>query len=119
VRAKGFCINRTVLDTAPLIALIDAGQGESHRRCVETYRTISTPMLTTWCCFTEAMYFLYQLRGWSAQDTLWQFVDSAKRRLCQREALFLHTADLNYFDSEPTKLAAQTIDQFTKSSYFG
>jgi uncharacterized protein len=75
-----------LVDTAPLIALIDAGQGEAHHRCVATYRTISVPMLTTWCCFTEAMYFLHQLRGWSAQDILWQFVN--------REALFLHTADL-------------------------
>jgi uncharacterized protein len=75
-----------LVDTGPLIALIDAGQGEAHRRCVATYQKISTPMLTTWCCLTEAMYFLDQLRGWSAQDTLWQFVD--------REVLVLHTADL-------------------------
>jgi uncharacterized protein len=40
-----------LVDTGPLIALIDAGQGETHRRCVATYQTISTPMLTTWCCF--------------------------------------------------------------------
>lgn len=39
-------------------------------------------MLTTWCCFTEAMYFLYRLRGWQAQNILWQFVE--------REALTLH-----------------------------
>lgn len=75
-----------LVDTAPLIALIDAGQGTAHQRCVETYRLINEPMLTTWCCFTEAMYFLYQLRGWSAQDILWQFIE--------REALFLHNTHL-------------------------
>jgi uncharacterized protein len=32
------------------------------------------------------MYFLHQLRGWSAQDILWQFVE--------REALFLHTPEI-------------------------
>jgi hypothetical protein len=74
-----------LVDTAPLIALIDAGQGEAHHRCVDTYRTLSVPMLTTWCCFTEAMYFLYQLRGWSAQEILWKFVE--------REALYLHAPD--------------------------
>lgn len=63
-----------LVDTAPLIALIDKGQGEAHRQCVEAYRNIEEPMLTTWCCFTEAMYFLYQLRGWKAQDILWQFI---------------------------------------------
>ncbi len=75
-----------LVDTGPLIALIDSGQGDAHHRCVETYQRISVPMLTTWCCLTEAMYFLYQLRGWSAQDILWQFFN--------REALVLHTADL-------------------------
>lgn len=76
-----------LVDTAPLIALIDAGQGEAHRRCVDTYRTFPTPLLTTWCCFTEAMYFLYQLRGWSAQEILWQFVE--------RKALSLHVPSLS------------------------
>lgn len=75
-----------LVDTAPLIALIDAGQGEAHRRCVETYCTLSVPLLTTWCCFTEAMYFLYQLRGWSAQAVLWQFVE--------RKALSLYSPGL-------------------------
>lgn len=71
-----------LVDAAPLIALIDAGQREEHRRCVEAYTNIMVPLLTTWCCFTEAMYFLYQLRGWQAQNILWQFT--------QRKALFLH-----------------------------
>ena len=72
-----------LVDAAPLIALIDAGQGEAHRRCVETHQNIRQPLLTTWCCFTEAMYFLYHLRGWQAQNILWQFT--------QRKALILHT----------------------------
>lgn len=76
-----------LVDTAPLIALIDAGQGEAHRRCVDTYRTLPVPLLTTWCCLTEAMYFLYQLRGWSAQEVLWQFVE--------RKALSLHVSGLS------------------------
>ena len=73
-----------IVDTAPLIALIDRGQGEAHHRCVKTYRDLNRSMLTTWCCFTEAMYFLYQLRGWQAQNILWQFVE--------REALTLHSS---------------------------
>ncbi len=68
-------------DTAPLIALIDKGQ-QQHKRCVEAYNTLNQPMLTTWCCLTEAMYFLCQLRGWNAQNILWEFV--------QRKALYLH-----------------------------
>jgi predicted nucleic acid-binding protein len=75
-----------LIDTGPMVALIDAGQGEAHRRCVEAHRNLSAPMLTTWCCFTEAMYFLYELRGWSAQAVLWQFIE--------RGALMLHSADV-------------------------
>lgn len=71
-----------LVDTAPLIALIDAGQGEAHHRCTEVYRQINQPMVTTWCCFTEAMYFLHQLKGWQAQNILWQFIE--------RKALVLH-----------------------------
>ena len=76
-----------LVDTAPLIALIDAGQGDAHHRCVEVYQKITRPLLTTWCCFTEAMYFLYQLRGWFAQEILWQFVE--------RKALHLHTSGID------------------------
>lgn len=74
-----------LIDTGPLIALVDKGQGESHQRCLTVYQNLTMPLLTTWCCLTEAMYFLHELRGWSAQSILWQFIE--------RKALILHTAD--------------------------
>jgi len=64
-----------LIDTGPLIALIDKSQGEVHVRCVETYKTLNESLLTTWPCFTEAMYFLSELRGWSAQAILWEFIN--------------------------------------------
>lgn len=75
-----------LVDAAPLVAFIDAGQGASHQRCLELYRTIHEPLLTTWCCFTEAMYFLQQRRGWLGQKQLWAFI--------QREALILHSVSV-------------------------
>jgi uncharacterized protein len=69
-------------DTGPLIALIDKGQGKIHTQCVEVYQQLTVPMITTWSCFTEAMYFLSELRGWSGQSILWEFLD--------RKALQLH-----------------------------
>jgi len=72
-----------LVDTGPLIALIDKGQGETHTRCVETYNKLTDSLLTTWPCFTEAMYFLSELRGWSAQAILWEFVN--------RNTLYLHS----------------------------
>lgn len=75
-----------LIDTGPLIALIDRGQGEVHQRCVNTCQKLVGPLVTTWPCFTEAMYFLAELRGWSAQQVLWQFV--------KRDALLVHDASL-------------------------
>ena len=33
------------------------------------------PLVTTWPCFTEAMYFLGDLKGWQGQKALWHFVE--------------------------------------------
>lgn len=74
-----------LVDTGPLVALIDKGQGDVHVRCVEAYQQLTGSLLTTWPCFAEAMYFLSELRGWSGQSILWQFLD--------RKALHLHYAN--------------------------
>ncbi|NES72878.1 MAG: PIN domain-containing protein [Okeania sp. SIO2D1] len=67
------------------MALIDKGQGETHTRCVETYNKLTGSLLTTWPCFTEAMYFLSELRGWSAQAILWELVN--------RKTLYTHSVN--------------------------
>jgi uncharacterized protein len=64
----------TLADAGPLIALIDKGQGEVHQACVAAASALD-PLLTTWPCFSEAMYFLGDLAGWKGQEALWQFVD--------------------------------------------
>lgn len=65
----------TLADAGPLIALIDKGQGEVHRTCVAAARALEAPLLTTWPCFSEAMYFLGELTGWRGQAALWQLVE--------------------------------------------
>jgi uncharacterized protein len=62
----------TLTDAGPLIALIDKGQSVAHQQCVEAQRSLRGPLLTTWPCFTEAMYFLGHLGGWRGQKTLWK-----------------------------------------------
>jgi predicted nucleic acid-binding protein len=74
------------------VALIDYGQGEAHRTCVAALKTILGPLVTTWPCFTEAMYFLGDLKGWNGQETLWQFLE--------RGALDLHIST----DSEAKRM---------------
>jgi predicted nucleic acid-binding protein len=74
------------VDAGPLIALIDKGQGVVHRRCLEAQRGLTGPLLTTWSCFTEAMYFLGHLGGWRGQKALWNFLS--------RSALIVHAPSL-------------------------
>ncbi len=52
-----------LVDTGPLVTLIDSGQGEAHTQCVRVCDQLRDSMLTTWPCLTEAMYFLSELRG--------------------------------------------------------
>ncbi len=72
----------TLVDAGPLIALIDKGQGEAHARCIAAQKSLTAPLLTTWPCLTEAMYFLGDIRGWHGQSALWDFIG--------RNALVLH-----------------------------
>lgn len=71
----------TLIDTGPLVAMLDRGQPELHRKCVAVCAKLTTPLLSTWPCFTEAMYFLYHLREWEAQDALWELVANGCLRL--------------------------------------
>lgn len=78
-------------DASPLISLIDKGQ-ESHLICLDTLKLFRGQMITTWSCFTEAMYFLGELQGWNGQNALWNFV--------RKDALLLHLP--NKFETQRT-----------------
>jgi predicted nucleic acid-binding protein len=64
-------------DASSLVALIDTTQRELHARCVAALSDIPVPMITTWPCFTEAMYLLYEYGGWPLQALLWDYVDQS------------------------------------------
>lgn len=59
-----------LIDTGPLVALIDKGDRENHQKCTAAFHSFKTPLLTTWPCLTEAMYFLGGVRGWQSQAVL-------------------------------------------------
>jgi uncharacterized protein len=64
----------TLTDAGPLVALIDAGDSQ-HQRCMDaTAELPDGPMITTWPCFTEAMYFLGVQGGIAWQRDLWKMV---------------------------------------------
>jgi predicted nucleic acid-binding protein len=64
----------TLTDAGPMIALIDRDDA-CHDACAGMLGSIPVPIVTTWPCFTEAMYTLRQAGGHRAQDELWGYVE--------------------------------------------
>jgi len=70
----------TLTDTGPLVALNNKND-TAHQSCTLILPSLRAPMLTTWPCFTEAMYLLGREIGYSAQEELWQWRLSGRLRI--------------------------------------
>ena len=63
----------TLTDTGPLVALINRND-PNHARCLDAVKTLPAgSLITTWPCFTEAMYLLYRAAGHPGQAGLWRW----------------------------------------------
>ena len=71
----------TLTDTGPLVALLDKRQ-QFHQSCRAVFQATSLPLLTTWPCFTEAMYFAQREGGYGFQELLWAFVNDGVLQVC-------------------------------------
>ena len=61
----------TLTDAGALVALLDADD-PYHTACVAAAQRLPAgPLLTTWVCFTEAMYLLGSVGGYRYQAALW------------------------------------------------
>lgn len=59
-------------DTGRLIALLDEND-RHHASCVAVVRSLpNQPLITTWLCFTEAIYFWGEEGGYHFQERLWK-----------------------------------------------
>ncbi len=63
----------TLPDTGPLVALINKNDPNHRRRLYATKGLPAGPFVTTWPCFTEAMYLIFQAGGYPAQAELWRW----------------------------------------------
>ena len=72
----------TLTDTGPLVALIDKND-DDHGICVVAARKLRPPLVTTWPCFTESMYFLGKIGGIVSQQELWRWRLNGKLRILE------------------------------------
>lgn len=68
----------TLTDTGPLVALLDRDDGAYARCLAAAERLPPGPMLTTLCCYTEAMHLLGRVGGFAFQAELWRLRSSGR-----------------------------------------
>jgi hypothetical protein len=73
------------VDTGPIVALFDKND-DKHHICVEAFKVIREPLITTWPVITEAFHLL----GFShtVQDDLWEFIE--------RETVLIYDLDKTF-----------------------
>lgn len=75
-----------LVDTGPLVALLDK-KDSGHHPCVAAASRISSAVLgTTWPCFVEAMYLIGEVGGYRYQEQLWKLFSSGRLRLLDATA---------------------------------
>ena len=73
----------TPTDTGVLVALLDK-RDPKHEICLNATRLLpSGPLLTTWPCFTEAIYLLGKTGGYHYQERLWSLRSSGRLQIME------------------------------------
>ena len=101
----------TLCDAGPLVALLDNGQPEPHKQCLNALPRVTMPLVTTWPCFAEAMYLLGRNLGYPGQEALWQMRTASRiviHESSQEEADRMSTLMAQYRDT-PMDLADASL----------
>ena len=69
-----------LIDTGVIVAILNE-RDQDHALAVKALKNIRTPLITTWPCLTEAMYFLYTKAGRAAPEALRVQIESGFLRL--------------------------------------
>lgn len=106
-------------DAGPLVAILNRND-QHHDRCVRALSSLEYPLVTTWPALTEAMYFLGEHIGWTAQEKLWRLLlrDDVILAPLNPSALARMRALMGKYQDTPMDLAdaslvaaAETMDQ--------
>jgi uncharacterized protein len=110
----------TLTDAGPLIALLDRTE-RHHRACSAVLQDLpAQPMLTTWPCFTEAMYLLGQAGGHRYQAALWKLRTGGRLLLHDLSALEIDrtTVLMDKYSDVPMDLADASLVAVAESLSF-
>ena len=104
-------------DTGPLVALLDADDAH-HAKCVAAARGLpSGPLLTTWPCFTEAMYLLGDIGGHAYQAALWHLQTTGRVVILDltREEIARMVVLMEKYEDTPMDLADASLVAIAES----
>jgi hypothetical protein len=96
------------VDTGPIVALFDKND-DKHHICVEAFKVIREPLITTWPVITEAFHLL----GFShtVQDDLWEFIERGTVLIYDLDKTFVKTCRrlMRKYHDLPMDLADATL----------
>ena len=98
-------------DTGPLVALVNRND-PNYPRCLDVTRRVPAgPLVTTWPCFTEAMYLVFQAGGYPAQTELWRWMTAGRLTLHDftKDEIVQMAALMGKYRDQPMDLADASL----------
>jgi uncharacterized protein len=107
-------------DAGPLVALLDKDDAH-YAACLAILGKLPRgPLLTTWPCFTEAMYMLHQVGGYRYQNGLWQWRRDGRLILLELTTVEVDRMDglMAQYQNVPMDLADASLVAIAESRSF-